>query len=106
MNIRQIDAHGVSAVNLFRLWNEIAIDYNLDVSNHVVIACDRATAMIGCRNSISQKLTKKNPITLTVHCHAYRLTLACTDTVKELQHIQDCKRGLVQTWRFFSISPL
>ena len=29
-----------------------------------------------------------------------------TDTVKELQHIQDCERGLVQTWKYFSRSPL
>ena len=32
------DAHGASAVNLYRLWNEIAIDYNLDVSKHVGVA--------------------------------------------------------------------
>ena len=41
-----------------------------------------------------------------MHCYAHRLALACTDTVKELQHIQDCERGLVQTWKYFSRSPL
>ena len=41
-----------------------------------------------------------------VHCHAHRLALACTDTVKKLQHIQDCESGSVQTWKYFSRSPL
>ena len=41
-----------------------------------------------------------------MHCHTHHLALACTDTVKELQHIQDCERGLVQTWKYFSRSPL
>ena len=62
--------------------------------------------MIGRRNSLSQKVTEQNPITYTVHCYAHRLALSCTDTVKQLQHIQDCERGLVQTWRYFSVSPL
>ena len=53
LDIRLIDAHEASAVNLFRLWNEVAIDYNLDVSKHVAIACDGAAAMIGCRNFLS-----------------------------------------------------
>ena len=26
--------------------------------------------------------------------------------MKELEHIQKCERGLVQTWKYFSISPL
>ena len=101
-----IDARGATAANLFRLWNEVAADYGLDVGKHVAIACDGAAAMIGRRNSLSQKVTAQNPITYTVHCHAHRLALACTDTVKGLQLIQDCKRGLVQTWKHFSISPL
>ena len=46
LNIRQRDAHGASAVNLFRLWNEVAIDYNLYVVEHAAIACDGAAAMI------------------------------------------------------------
>ena len=54
----------------------------------------------------SQKLTEQCPATYAVHCHAHCLTLACTDTVKELQHIQDCERGLVPTWKYFSRSPL
>ena len=62
--------------------------------------------MISCRNSLSQKLTAQNPITFTVHSYAHCLALACTDTVKELQNIQDCECGLAQTWRFFSISHL
>ena len=62
--------------------------------------------MIGRCNSLSQKLTEQCPATYTAHCHAHRLALACTDTVKELQHIQDCERGLVQTWKYFSRSPL
>ena len=95
LDIRQIDAHRASTFNLFRLWNEVAIDYNLDVSKHVVCACDGVAAMIICRNSLSQKLTAQNPITFTAHCYAHCLALACTDAVKELQHIQDCKRGLV-----------
>ena len=85
LDIRQIDAHGASVVNLFQLWNKVAIDYNLDVSKHVAIACDGTAAMIGCRNFLSQKLTAQNPITFTAHCYVHRLTLACTDTVKELQ---------------------
>ena len=46
LDIRQIDAYRASAVNLYRLWNEVAIDYNLDVSKHAAIACDGAAAMI------------------------------------------------------------
>ena len=106
LDIRHIDACGATAANLFRLWNEVACDYDLDVSKHVTFACDGAAAMIGRCNSFSQKLTKQCPATYTVHCHAHRLALACTDTVKELQHIQDCERGLVQTWKYFSRSPL
>ena len=106
LDIHRIDARGATAANLFRLWNEVAADYGLDVGKHVAIACDGAAAMIGRRNSLSQKVTAQNPITYTVHCHAHRLALACTDTVKGLQLIQDCERGLVQTWKYFSISPL
>ena len=62
--------------------------------------------MIGRCNSLSPKLTEQCLATYTVHCHAHRLVLACTDTVKELQHIQDCERGLVQTWKYFSRSGL
>ena len=39
-----------------------------------------------------------------MQCHEYRIAQACTDTVKKLQHIRDFERGLVQTWRYFSIS--
>ena len=106
LDIRQIGTGGATAANLFRLWNEVASDYTLDVNKHVALACDGAAAMIGCRNSLSQKLTEQNPITYTVHCYAHRLALACTDTVKELSHIRDCERGLVQTWRYFSMSPI
>ena len=97
LDIRHIDACGPTAANLFRLWNEVACDYDLDVSKHVAFACNGAAAMIGRCNSLSQKLTEQCPAIYTVHCHAHRLALACTDTVKELQHIQDCERGLVQT---------
>ena len=55
--IRQIGAGGATAANLFRLWNEVANDYSLDINQHVAIACVGAAAMIGCRNSLSQKLT-------------------------------------------------
>ena len=51
-------------------------------------------------------MTEQCPATYTAHCHAHRLALACTNTVKELQHIQDCERGLVQTWKYFSRSLL
>ena len=51
-------------------------------------------------------MTEQCPATYTVHCHVHRLGLACTDTIKELQHIQDCERGLVQIWKYFSRSPL
>ena len=87
MDICQIDTRGATAANLFRLWNEVANDYVLDVNEHVAIAFDGAAAMIGCRNSQSQKVTEQNPITYAMHCCAHRLVLACTDTVKELQHI-------------------
>ena len=92
LDICKVDARGATAANLFRLWNEVANDYGLDVNKHVAIACDGAAAMIGRRNSLSQKVTEQNPITYTVHCYAHRLALACTDTVKQLQHIHDCKR--------------
>ena len=97
LDIHPIDARGATAANLFRLRNEVAADYDLDVSKHVAIACDGAAAMIGRRNSLSQKVTAQNPITYTVHCYAHRLALACTDTVKELEHIRECECGLVQT---------
>ena len=84
LDIRHIDACGAPAANLFRLWNEVACDYDLDVRKHVAFACDGAAAMIGRCNSLSQKLTEQCPATYTVHCHAHRLALACTDTVKEL----------------------
>ena len=45
--IRHIDACGATAANLFRLWNEVACDYDLDVSKHIAFACDGAAAMIG-----------------------------------------------------------
>jgi len=52
--IRRIDAHGATAANLFRPWNDVAADYNLDVSRHVAVACDGAAAMIVRRNSVSE----------------------------------------------------
>ena len=64
-----------------------------------------AAAMLGCRNSLSQKLKEHNPKVFAVHCYAHRLALACTDTIKELTSIQKCERALVQTWKFFSQSP-
>ena len=51
LDSHQNDAHGASAINLFRLWNEVAIDYNLDVSKHAAIACDGAIAMIAAEIS-------------------------------------------------------
>ena len=62
--------------------------------------------MIGCQNSLSQKLTEQNPIIYTVHCYVHHLALACMDTVKDLSHICDCEPGIVQTWRYFSMSPI
>ena len=85
INIRRVDACGAIAANLFRLWNDAA-DYDLDVRKHVVFARDGATAIIGRRNSLSQKLT---------HTHTH---------TQKLQHIQDLERGLDQTRRFFSNS--
>ena len=46
LDIRHIDACGATAANLFRLWNEVACDYDLDVSKHVAFACDGAAAII------------------------------------------------------------
>jgi len=43
---------------------------------------------------------------LLTQCNARRLALVCTDTVKELQHIQDCERDLVQTWKYVSALTL
>ena len=40
LNMRHIDICGATAANLFRLWNEAACDYDLDVSKHVAIACE------------------------------------------------------------------
>ena len=106
MKIPRIDACGGTAANLFRLWNDVAADYDLDVSKHAGFARDGAAAIIGRRKSFSQNLTEQNPITYTVHCQVNHLPLNCTDTAKELQHIQDSERGLVKTWRYFLISPL
>ena len=38
----------------FRLWNEVACDYDLDVSKHVAFACVEAASMIGRCISISE----------------------------------------------------
>jgi len=54
-----LDARGATAANLFRLWNDVAADYDLDVSKHVAVACDGAAAMICRRNSLFQKLLNK-----------------------------------------------
>ena len=97
LKISRIDARGAPAANLFRLWNDVAADYYLDVSKHVGFACDGAAAIINRQNSFSQNWTEQNPITFTVHCQVHRLPLACTDAAKELQHIQDSERGLVKT---------
>ena len=97
LDIRGIDARGATVANLVELWNKVAFDYDLEVSKHVDVACDGAASIIGRRNSLFKKMTEQNPVTYTVHCHAHHLALACTDTMKELQHIQDCERSLVQT---------
>ena len=83
--------------NLFRLWNVVVADYDVDVRKYVAFACDRAAAIIGSRNSFPQKLSEQNRITYSVHCPAHGLALGCAYIVKELQRIQDCEGGLIQT---------
>ena len=108
LDIRQIGTGGggATAANLFRLWNEVASDYTLDVNKHVALACDGAAAMIGCRNSLSQKLTEQNqghlektrPFALFVtsllvgHCFSLRDKINPVDSVCEVSNLGHRKK--------------
>ncbi len=45
LDIRHIDERGATAQGLFELWNEVADDYEFDVSKHLAIACYGAAAL-------------------------------------------------------------
>ena len=97
---------GATADNLHCTWKNIVPDFNLNVINHIGLACDGAAAMFGRHCSLSQKIISDNSATVVVHCYAHRLALACADTVKELKAIGDCERARIQIWSYFSRSPL
>ena len=60
LDIRCVDARGATATNLLRFWNDVAFDYDHDVSKYVALACG-GTAELTCRqNFSSQKLTEQN----------------------------------------------
>ena len=67
LDIRHIDVRGATTANLFQLWIDAAAEYNVDVSKYVAFACEGTAAMIGCRNSLFQKLTEQNPITYIIY---------------------------------------
>ena len=71
LDMRRIDACGATAANLFRLWNEVVSNCNLDVNKYVAFACDEAAAKIGRCNSLSQKLTENAQ--LLTQCIAMRI---------------------------------
>ena len=85
---------------------QVASDYGLDMDSHVAISTDGAATMIGQHNSLTQKIKADHNSTLSIHCTAHRLSLACSDTVKALEEIQTFERLLNQIWRFFAVSPL
>ena len=106
LDIRRIDANGATAKNLYKYWQDVADIYSLDQEKHIAMSVDGCAAMLGKNNSLTQRIQLANPYMLPVHCYAHRLALSCADTCKDLQTIQACERGLVQTWRFFAASPL
>ena len=106
LDIRRIDANGATANNLYKYWKDVADIYGLDQEKHIAMSVDGCAAMLGKNNSLSQRIQLDNPCMLPVHCLAHRLALSCADTCKGLEAIQACERGLLQTWRFFAVSPL
>lgn len=69
------------------------------------LATDGAAVMIGQNNGVVAQLKKVNPVIINVHRICHKLTLACTDTNKEIAYIKRVEETLRQLWTYFENSP-
>ena len=78
-NIRQRNAEGI-----FQIIKEALDSYECDYRKIVSITCDGASVMSGSVNGVAMKMKELNSSIFSVHCHAHKLNLVISDTVKSL----------------------
>ncbi|KAA6383540.1 MAG: hypothetical protein EZS28_020934 [Streblomastix strix] len=99
---------GATAQNLYETCIQVSIDQRLNLDDLKGICVDGASAMIGCRNSMTSKLKDRYPFIIIVHCCAHRLNLASLDAIKgiEIQPLRTCEAVTQQLWPYFAASLL
>ena len=78
---------------------------SLSLTNLKGFATEGASVMTGKKNGVATKLSELNPVLISVHCICHKLTLACTDTNKEIDYIKRVEDILRQLWAYFENSP-
>ena len=63
------------------------VDYNLLISNLVVIATDGASVMVGGKTGLTTRFKEQCPCLLANHCMAHRLQLAAEKTANAVPYI-------------------
>ena len=108
LDIRRMGSAGGTAANLLATFKAVAEDYDMDLKNHVAIACDGAAAMIGRHNGMAKQLQDEVVSMISVHCHAHRLALAAGDVMEDpqLKTIKTAERLLIQLWKYFACSAV
>ena len=105
LDTRRVDADGANARNLHRIWNEVVLENQLDMINHVGLSCDGAAVMLGKKNSLAEKIKAVAPSTIVTNCHSHRLALTCSGSIEAVKEISDFESILLQLWKFFAASP-
>ena len=105
LDTRRVNADGANARNLHRIWNEVVLENQLDMINHVGLSCDGAAVMLGKKNSLAEKIKAVAPSTIVTNCHSHRLALTCSGSIEAVKEISDFESILLQLWKFFTASP-
>ncbi|KAA6388554.1 MAG: hypothetical protein EZS28_015920 [Streblomastix strix] len=108
LDVRPLSSKGATAQNLYEIFIQVSVDHGLNLDDLIGICVDGASAMIGCRNSLRQKLMDRYPLITIVHCCAHRFNLASLDAIKgiEMQPLRTCEAVTQQLWHYFAASPL
>ncbi|KAA6358809.1 MAG: hypothetical protein EZS28_045664, partial [Streblomastix strix] len=108
LDVRPLSSKGATAQNLYETFIQVSVDHGLNLDDLIGICVDGASAMIGCRNSMTSKLKDRFPFITIVHRYDHRLNLASMDAIKaiEMQPLRTCEAVTQQLWNYFAASPL
>lgn len=70
------------ASSIFEIVKSVLNDFNCDKQKIVGITCDGASVMSGRVNGLVAKMRELNPSIIFTHCHAHRLNLVISDSLK------------------------